>query len=388
MAEAFLDHCQGQGAAALDAFFANAPIFMLAAGPDWTIRRASRHLAEALGTTEAALSGTRFAEWLAPESRGRLAADLGAQIAASGRITGAELDLLRADGTALQVVMEARVTAPVEGDPEARTEILAVLHDNAEARAARATLVRAVEEARAAERAKARLLAAMGHEIRTPLNVILGFAQLLKRSGLDGTRLAHVAAIESAGRTLMDLLGDLLDLSQAEAGRVKIDLQPFDLDAFLSQIADWWQAPAAAKWLGFRLVRDPRLPAVVISDPERIRQVLNNFLGNAVKFTEAGSVTLSVAEAARDDSVLRLRFAVADTGPGLTPEEAAQIFRPFVRVGAGRDPGGWGLGLSICREVAQAMGGSVGVDAAPGKGATFHFELDVGVPADEPPAAP
>lgn len=384
MAQALLDDWTSRADDALGVFFAEAPILMVSAAPDWTIRRISGHFAGALGHDPDALIGRPFTDLLTRTSRRRALRDLIPGFAETGQISGAELDLLRADGTVLPAVMDAR-----ERRPGAGGEVLAVLHDNSEARAAREDLGRAIAEAQEASRAKSRFLAAMGHEIRTPMNVILGFAQLLRMSGLDETRRAHVEAIESAGGTLMNLLSDLLDLSRAESGQMRIQAAPFALDPFLAQLAKWWQSPASAKGLRLRVSKDHGLPALIVSDRGRIQQVLNNFIGNAIKFTDAGWITLSVEELERDDTGARIRFAVTDTGPGLSADEAAQLFRPFVRIDSdsGKDRGGWGLGLAICQEIAQAMGGTVGVESRPDCGATFFFDVtagDAGPEADLP----
>lgn len=388
MAQAFLDDWTVPADDSLAAFFAEAPIFMVSTDPDWTIRRISGHFARALGHDPDSLQGRRFSQLLTRTSRRRALSDLIPRFAETGQITGAELDFLRADGTVLPVVMDAR-----ERRPGAGGEVLAILHDNSEARAAREDLGRAIAEAQEASRAKSRFLAAMGHEIRTPMNVILGFAQLLRMSGLDETRRAHVEAIESAGGTLMNLLSDLLDLSRAESGQMRVESRAFDLDPFLAQLARWWQGPAAEKGLRLRVSKDHGLPAAIVSDRGRIQQVLNNFLGNAIKFTDTGWVTLAVEELERDATGARIRFAVTDTGPGLTPDEATQLFRPFVRIDSdcSKDRGGWGLGLAICHEIAQAMGGTVGVESNPGHGATFYFDVEAGLtgtPADAPGPVP
>lgn len=388
MAQAFLDDWTSRADDALGIFFAEAPIFMVSAAPDWTIRRISGHFAGALGHDPDALRGRPFTDLLTRTSRRRALRDLIPRFAETGQISGAELDFLRADGTVLPAVMDAR-----ERRPGAGGEVLAVLHDDSEARATRAELGRAIAEAQEASRAKSRFLAAMGHEIRTPMNVILGFAQLLRMSGLDETRRAHVEAIESAGGTLMNLLSDLLDLSRAESGQMRVEAEPFELDPFLAQLAKWWQSPASEKGLRLRVSKDHGLPAAIVSDRGRIQQVLNNFIGNAIKFTDTGWVTLSVEELERDVSRARIRFAVTDTGPGLTADEAAQLFRPFVRIDSdcSKDRGGWGLGLAICHEIAQAMGGTVGVDSRPDSGATFYFDVEAGIAgtaADLPDVAP
>jgi CheY-like chemotaxis protein/anti-sigma regulatory factor (Ser/Thr protein kinase) len=177
----------------------------------------------------------------------------------------------------------------------------------------------------------------------------------------------------------MNLLTDLLDLSQIEAGQMRIETEEFDLDALLDQIAGWWQTAAVEKGLRLRIAKDQGLPSLIMSDKGRIQQVLNNFLGNAIKFTVEGRITLAIEEIAQTDQKRRIRFEVTDTGPGLTPAQTEQLFKPFVQVGAdcSNERGGWGLGLSICHEIATAMNGTVGVTSRVGVGSTFFFEIDV-----------
>ncbi len=285
-------------------------------------------------------------------------------------------DLIRADGQRIPTILSATPISDGSGSVVAR---LCSLFDATEFRQTEAQLKEAVTKATEASRAKSRFLAAMSHEIRTPMNAILGFAQLLKLSNLDPKRQNHVNAIISAGGTLMNLLTDLLDLSQVEAGRMRIENRPFDLQAVLDQVADWWHSSANEKGLRLNIALDRGLPHRVISDPVRLQQVLNNFLSNALKYTEEGRVALTVEELRRTDTHAHLRFSVSDTGVGMTPAQLQNLFKPFVQIESdfGKDRGGWGLGLSICRNIADMMGAQIGVDSTPGKGTTFYFELDM-----------
>jgi CheY-like chemotaxis protein len=223
----------------------------------------------------------------------------------------------------------------------------------------------------------------MSHEIRTPLNAIMGFAQLLELSNLDDKRKGHVKAIVTAGHSLMNLLTDLLDLSQVEEGKMRIEPRDFDLHDLLDQVADWWHSSAKQKGLRLVVSLDRGLPRRITADPVRLQQVLNNFLGNAVKFTSEGAITLRVSERARVSGRSRLRFEVEDTGPGMTPDQQKKLFRPFVQIESdfGKDRGGWGLGLSICANIAKRLGGEIGVQSHPGEGSIFHFEMEAPVTA-------
>lgn len=363
---------------AFEAFFEHAPVFMFSATADWQISRVSKYWCDAIGHDPDTVAGKSILGFLTPESRRKAETETLPGFTETRVIEGAQFDFLRADGSILPVVLSARAQIDETGRV---IRVLAIMFDNSEARAAQAALSAAIAEVKEANRAKSRFLAAMSHEIRTPMNAILGFAQLLKLSDLDGKPSAHVDAIQSAGSTLMNLLTDLLDLSQIEAGQMRIEAQAFDLDDLLDQLADWWQTAASDKGLRLRIVKDQGLPNMIVSDKGRIQQILNNFLGNAVKFTQTGHITLAIEEIEQLEGGRRIRFEVTDTGPGLSPAQTEQLFKPFVQVNAdfGNDRGGWGLGLSISHEIATAMDGKVGVTSNPGIGSTFFFEVEVGI---------
>jgi CheY-like chemotaxis protein len=187
----------------------------------------------------------------------------------------------------------------------------------------------------------------------------------------------------------MNLLTDLLDLGQVEAGRMRIEMRPFDLQPMLDQVADWWYSSANEKGLRLNITLDTGLPERVITDPVRLQQILNNFLSNALKYTDAGHVVLSVEQVAQTDTSTRLRFSVTDTGIGMSEAQLGNLFKPFVQIESdfGKERGGWGLGLSICRNIADMMGAEIGVTSTPGQGSAFHFELDMAT-APAPDLAP
>jgi signal transduction histidine kinase len=199
------------------------------------------------------------------------------------------------------------------------------------------------------------------------MNAILGFAQLFNLTDLDDKRQNHV----SAGGTLISLLTDLLDLSQVEAGRMRINVRALDLKPMLDQVADWWYCSANEKGLSLSISLDQDLPERVVTDPVRLQQILNSFLSNALKYTETGCVVLSVEQLARTDTTTRLRFSVTDTGTGTgtgvgtTQAQLGNLFIPFVQIKSdfGKERGGWGLGLSICRSIADMIGAETDVGA-------------------------
>lgn len=228
--------------------------------------------------------------------------------------------------------------------------------------------------------AKSRFLATLGHEIRTPMTGVLGMAELLQGSALDPQQRRQVDAIERAGRHLLRLVNDALDLARIEAGKLVLDDAPFELAPPLQEAAGLLQPLAQAKSLCFSLQCEPGLPAALRGDATRLRQILFNLGHNAIKFCDRGEVRLTVSWRAGTGLVLR----VSDTGPGLGEEQKARLFRRF-EPGAARDGehgSGSGLGLAICRELAVAMGGGISVHSEAGQGAEFTVHL----PLPEAPA--
>jgi PAS domain S-box-containing protein len=348
------------------------------------ILKLSRFWCDLIGHEPADLAGTDWRDLLTAASRTLVERSVDPALHATGRSHGTELDIVTKDGTILPVVHSATLMLDREGR---FLRAFSIFFDNRGTAEARRQLGEIAREAEEASRAKSRFLAAMSHEIRTPLNAIMGFAQLLELSNLDDKRKGHVKAIVTAGHSLMNLLTDLLDLSQVEEGKMRIEPRDFDLHDLLDQVADWWHSSARQKGLRLVVSLDRGLPRRISADPVRLQQVLNNFLGNAVKFTTQGAITLRVSERARDSGRSRLRFEVEDTGPGMTADQMKKLFRPFVQIESdfGKDRGGWGLGLSICANIAKRMGGEIGVQSHPGEGSIFFFEMDAPVGADAAP---
>jgi signal transduction histidine kinase/DNA-binding response OmpR family regulator len=242
-------------------------------------------------------------------------------------------------------------------------------------------LMRAKEEAEAAARAKSDFLAAMSHEIRTPLNGVLGIAALLNRSPLSVEQRNWVRLLLQSGDGLISVINDVLDFSKLEAGAVDLDLVPSNLSAVVQATVEVVELQARTKALELHVKIDPELPHWVSIDGKRLRQVLFNLLGNAVKFTDRGSVTLSLTKVALEtqtNDIDRLRFEIRDTGIGISPEGQQRLFGMFSQVDASinRRFGGTGLGLAICKKIVEAMGGAIGVESEAGFGSCFWFEID------------
>jgi len=241
------------------------------------------------------------------------------------------------------------------------------------------TLNRAKLDAQAALTAKSQFLAVMSHEIRTPLNGVLAIADILARKLAAAEPTAadlrpYVASIQGSGQTLLRLLTDALDLSRAEAGRLELAEESFLLAELATDLAALWGARAELKGLALEVTYDGAPDQWALGDAIRIKQVVNNLIGNALKFTEAGGVAVTL-RARRRDVYVHLEGEVTDTGAGVPEDRLASIFEPFSQTEAGLRQGGAGLGLSICRQLVQQMGGSIGASRNAGAGSTFRFEV-------------
>jgi signal transduction histidine kinase len=255
---------------------------------------------------------------------------------------------------------------------------------------ARRELAVAHARAEAAARVKEEFLANMSHELRTPLTSVIGFAGLLRDAALTPEQRRYLSRIEDAGQALMSTLNDVLDLSKLDAGGVELDPRPFALETVLDQALGIIEAQAGPKGLVLGKQVDPDTPRFVVGDPERLRQILLNLLGNAVKFTAEGSVTLAARRLDHDgpDGAARIELSVTDTGVGLAEDMIDHVFERFTQADATvtRQFGGTGLGLSITRRLAQAMGGEVGASSRLGQGSRFWCVLPLPVAAEPGPA--
>jgi len=268
----------------------------------------------------------------------------------------------------------------------ATTDALAVARD--QALAERAAADEAREAARRANSAKSNFLATMSHEIRTPMNGVLGMAQLLERDETDPVQAERLAVLIDSGEYLLSILNDILDVSKIDAGKLEIAPAPEPVRPFLERLVSFWGARADERGVSLDLEVAGDVPVVVLADGLRLRQVLFNLVGNALKFTETGSVKVLCAASGRDGDVVRLHLAVRDTGPGIAAEHLPHLFDRFSQGDEteARRFGGTGLGLAIVRQLVELMGGRVWVESTLGVGSTFHVELPLPV-VDVAPAA-
>ncbi|HKR88693.1 MAG TPA: ATP-binding protein [Phenylobacterium sp.] len=271
-----------------------------------------------------------------------------------------------------------RMKHVIFNDMRGRRQLLWIAEDVTELRESAEALKRAAAEAEDANRAKSEFLANMSHEIRTPLNGVMGVAGALARTRLSGAQAEMVSLIETSAKTLETLLSDILDLARIEAGKMELRPEPFDLATSVGACGALFDAAAQAKGLDLEVSIAPDALGTYVGDAARLRQILSNLLGNAVKFTHVGGVRLTVA-ARRGETSSELRFEVRDTGIGFDAETKARLFSRFEQADGSitRRFGGSGLGLSISRSLAEAMGGRLEADAEPGEGAVFTLTLEL-----------
>ncbi len=234
-------------------------------------------------------------------------------------------------------------------------------------------MLRAKEEADSASRAKSDFVSRMSHELRTPLNAILGFAQLLEMDNLPEHQKTPVQQINRAGKHLLELINQVLDIAKIEAGKLEVEILSVDLPQLLNDMAAISQERIQNKGLAFNIQLDTKLPHYVMGDPTRLRQVFINLIGNAIKFTDVGSVTLNAMPMQNN----YIRFEIIDTGIGMSEQAQGRLFKAFAQADDSitRKYGGTGLGLMLCKEIVEVLGGKIGIHSEVGKGSCFWFEV-------------
>ena len=332
-----------------------------------------------LGYTPAEVMELSLEETVCPESLPAILAmfeEASANIQAGRPIQPfrGEIAERRKDGSTVWV----ETTATAVYDQAGRfIEFFGVDRDITERKRYEQELHQARAAAETANAAKSAFLAHVSHEIRTPLNAVLGLAQVLEKGRLAPDQRAMIAQIGTAGRSLLGILNDILDLSKIEAGQLQLEARPFALAQLLSQIEGLMGPVARGKGLALSIPAPPAAAGVLLADPLRLEQVLVNLIGNAIKFTDRGEIRVGIDLLEESADCTRLRFTVSDTGIGITPEALSRLFTPFTQADGSitRRFGGTGLGLSICKRLVELMNGQIGADSRPGAGSTFWFEL-------------
>ncbi|HJV98617.1 MAG TPA: response regulator [Arthrobacter sp.] len=313
------------------------------------------------------------------------------QLRDSGEAMSFEIEHRRKDGTVVPVSL---TISPIREAGKVRG-IAVIARDITLRRAAEQELKAAREAALESSRLKSEFLATMSHEIRTPMNGVVGLTALLLETPLEETQKQYAQGVKGAGEALLALINDILDFSKLEAGKVDLDVRPFDPRTLVEEVAGLLTEPAQAKDLELIAYCEPDVPARLQGDSGRIRQILLNLASNAVKFTAAGEVSIRVKVETPDaepGATAMVYFEIRDTGIGIDPSHHARLFESFSQADASttRRYGGTGLGLAICRRLTESMDGEIGLDSATGEGSTFWFRipLPVAPPSTDPvPAA-
>ncbi|MDT8998301.1 PAS domain S-box protein [Paucibacter sp. APW11] len=343
---------------------------------DRRILRGNRRLHEMFGWPPGAMLGQPTAIWYADAA----ANDAGGEPVYTqiwrGEVHRREQELTRRDGSRFW----ARLTGTAVDLSDHAKGTVWVIDDITAERAGIEQMRQAQLLAEKAARTKSDFLANMSHEIRTPMNAIIGMSHLAMKTALTPQQQAYLKKIQAAGQHLLGIINDILDLSKIEAGKLTVEAVEFELDEVLDSVAGLIAEKAAAKKLELILEIGREVPHSLIGDPLRLGQVLINYANNAVKFTDRGDIAISVAVAQSAAAEVVLRFQVSDTGIGLDEEQCSRLFQSFEQADASttRKYGGTGLGLSISRQLAQLMGGEVGVESKVGKGSTFWFTARLG----------
>src|SRR5260370_39384861 len=250
-----------------------------------------------------------------------------------------------------------------------------------------AALAIAVESAREGTRLKSQFLANMSHEIRTPMNGVLAMAELLLESGLTPEQESLARSLSRSGGQLLAIINDILDLSKIESGKLELEHAPFDLTAVVEAAVELMAPAAHAKGLELTYWLEPEVPVRLVGDEARVRQVLLNLVGNAVKFTVEGEIAIRVSAGREPNGAIRLHIGVTDTGIGIPEDGMRHLFQAFTQADSSttRKFGGTGLGLAIAKNIVELMQGDIGVESVPGRGSRFWFtavlELDAAAPA-------
>jgi PAS domain S-box-containing protein len=360
--------------------FEEAPFGMCLAGLDGHFLQANAALCQMLGYTQQELVAGAWQEITHPDdmelsrqAAHRMMADPAASV---------EIEKRYIHKWGNTVWVRLKISAVTNGR-QGMSHYITHVDDITERKRAREELVKAKEAAEGASRAKSQFLANMSHEIRTPMNGVIGMTELALDTELTEVQRDYLNTVRTSGEALLTIINDILDFSKIEAGKFTLESAEFDLDQTLQEIMRMMAVPAHEKGLELLYENRADLPNCVLGDPGRLRQVVVNLLGNAIKFTTSGEVSLVVLDAQVQQSGLEVHLAVVDTGIGIAPEWKERIFDVFVQADGSitRSHGGTGLGLSICSRLVGFMSGRMWVESEVGQGSAFHFTANFTMPA-------
>lgn len=341
--------------------------------PDQTIEMVNKATLELLGYKEEDLIG-KPVEIVFDQYNGFINENGKELLSQKSIMINREESFITKEGKVIPVLFSASSMQSREGSPPG---IVCIALDITERKKAEKMLEKSRQEAISSSRAKSEFLANMSHEIRTPMNGVLGMIDLLIHTDLSVEQKRFADTANTSAKALLNLINDILDLSKIEAGKMEIEHVEFDLREKLKEVIDLFSIQARSKNIDLRYITERSVSSVVRGDPARIRQVLVNLVGNAIKFTDSGEVTVRVKTLEEPDQGILYRFEVTDTGIGINPEARQRIFDSFTQVDTSttRKHGGTGLGLSISQQLVKLMNGTIGVESEPGKGSTFFFTI-------------
>ncbi len=361
--------------------YEHAPCGYLSTLPDGTIVRANHTFIEWTGASrEALLTARKFQTLLTVGSRIYYETHYAPLLRMQGAVNEIALELVRDDGRILPVLANSRQKRDHDGTPLFNR---ITLFDSTDRRRYERELLLARRKAEQVAKDKADLLAMLSHDIRNPLNALMGVAQLLDRSDLAEPQRRLVRLLKSSSENMLNLLNHVLELSKAESSSFALVETPFSLEVVVDDVMSTFDAAAREKSLTIRSSIADSVPPSLSGDPVALRQILTNLVGNAVKFTAAGEVTLTVGTKQLGTDGVTLAFAVSDTGIGIAPDVIDRIFNEFTQASyeTALRFGGSGLGLTITRRLLGLYGSSVQVESVPGEGSTFSFDLKLPIPS-------
>jgi len=336
-------------------------------GPDGKITDVNKATEDATGYPRQKLIGTDFSSYFSVPARAQEGYQL---VFRDGLARDFELELCHRNGSLTPVIYNASIYRDDNGEV---VGVFAAARDITERKRAEEALHVAVGTAEAANRAKSSFLANMSHEIRTPMNGVLGMTGLLLGTPLTDGQRRYAEKIKTSSETLLTVISGILDFSKIDAGKMTLENIPFSLTAVIGNVVSIFGPQAAGKGIDLQTAVDPELPAVLRGDPLRLTQVINNLVGNAVKFTVTGDIQLAAKVRRRTAANVELEISVRDTGIGMTEKELSRLYTAFSQADASttRRFGGTGLGLAISRQLVELMGGTIRADSIPGKGSVF-----------------
>jgi PAS domain S-box-containing protein len=362
--------------------YENSPVMMHSIDRQGIVRNVNGKWLEEMGYSREEVLGHNIEFALTPESVKSMLNDIRPQLWRNGQVKNVEYQYVKKDGTVIDVVVEATVM----NDPTWGRVSLSAVRNVTERKKAQRDLIEAREAAEQASRAKSEFLANISHEIRTPINGIIGMTELTLNTQLTSEQQEYLETVQMSAESLLSLINDFLDFSRIEAGKLDLVAMDFSLRDFMGNTMSTLAVHAHRKGLELIYHVPSTTPDALKGDPGRLRQVLVNVVGNAVKFTDKGEVVVRVVPDSEQDNEVRLHFTVTDTGIGIPVDKQQKIFHTFEQVdtSTSRKYGGTGLGLAISSQLVEKMGGNIWVESELNKGSTFHFVVSLGL--QKPPA--